>query len=199
MERLNKRTNDLYRDVCLAQTTHPEMANKFKQFSEELCALDLRFTEGLKVLGHLRVEPCQSKNCKKEDTDKSLYQKKFCLSQTMKLLVKAVKYHKVREMLDHKKSETSWYSYFDCRRKICTPRPTKFVVELTFSDLLSDRINHQPNGHPTTETTNLPLFLRTLGVKKAFKERFRSDSMVLEYERQSDAEAVCRKLQRILQ
>ena len=62
--------NDLYKDVCLIQTLHPEMATLFKQYSNELMSLEHRFAENLSTLGY------DGPTDEAEEVQR--YQKRFC-------------------------------------------------------------------------------------------------------------------------
>ena len=51
IEKTHKMTNDLFRDITLAQTLHPEFECLFKHFSSELWTLDNKFSSAMILLG----------------------------------------------------------------------------------------------------------------------------------------------------
>lgn len=83
LERLQKRTNALFRDVCLAQTMHPELSHMFKHFSSEICKIDLKFSQ---------------ENRNSFADDQKNYSKLFCANQALTEFVAEVRKHRVADI-----------------------------------------------------------------------------------------------------
>lgn len=105
IEKIERTTNNLYRDICMAQTLHPELAYLFRQFSAELCSLDHKFKQSLELSGFIKSDSI-------DKSEMPPYQRRFCAIQALKQHICDIKLNKIRKEDKRKKSA---FRIFLCR------------------------------------------------------------------------------------